>query len=68
MSSVHAKKISNKIEALCAQGCSQVNQLLENAKKGKTISELAEFNDSESKQIIIELTQIMSIYDTDNDI
>ncbi len=66
MSSRHSEKVNNKIEALCAQGCTQVNQLLEDAKKGKNITELAEFNDSESKQIIGELTQIMSIYDINN--
>jgi hypothetical protein len=63
MPSRHSKKVNNKIEVLCAQGCTQVNQLLEDAKKGKNITELAKFNNSESKQIIDELTQIMSIYD-----
>lgn len=62
-----SKKVSSKIEALCAQGCTQVNQLLEKAKNGKNINELAEFNDSESKQIIDELAQIMSVYNADND-
>ena len=61
-----SKKISHKIEALCAQGCTQVNQLLENAANEKNIVELAEFNDLERKQIIDELTQIMSVYNTDN--
>ena len=61
-----SKKVSSKIEALCAQGCTQVNQLLEKAKNGKNIVELTEFNDSESKQIIDELTQIMSVYNTDD--
>ncbi len=62
----YSKKVAHKIEALCAQGCIEVNQILENAKKGKSITVLAEFNDSESKQIIDELAQIMSIYDSDN--
>lgn len=61
-----SKKVSSKIEALCSQGCTQVNQLLENAKNGKNNIELAEFNPSEIKQIIDELTQIMSIYSTDD--
>ena len=59
-----SKKVSSKIEELCAHGCSQVNQLLENAKNGKNIVEPSEFNDSESRQIIDELTQIMSVYTT----
>ncbi len=62
-----SKKVSSKIEALCEQGCTQVNQLLEKAKNGKNINELAEFNDSESKQIIDELAQIMSVYSTVTD-
>ena len=66
MNSSLSKKVSRKIEALCAQGCTQVNQLLENAANGKNIVELAEFNPSESKQIIDELAQIMSIYNTDD--
>ena len=61
-----SKKVSSKIEALCSQGCTQVNQLLENAKNGKNNIELAEFNPSEIKQIIDELTQIMSVYNTDD--
>lgn len=48
------------------QGCTQVNQLLENAKNGKNTVELAEFNPYEIKQIIDELTQIMSVYNTDD--
>ena len=62
-----SKKVSSKIEALCAQGCTQVNQLLENAANEKNIVELAEFNHSEIRQIINELAQIMSTYNTDND-
>ncbi len=62
-----SKKVSNKIEELCAHGCTQVNQLLENVKSGKNIVERSEFNDSEIRQIIDELTQIMSVYNTDND-
>ncbi len=63
----HTKKVSNKIEELCAHGCTQVNQLLENAKNGGNIVERSEFNDSEIRQIIDELTKIMLVYNTDND-
>ena len=61
-----SKKVSNKIEELCAQGCTQVNQLLEDANDGKNIVEQSEFSDSEIKQIIDELTQIMAVYKTGN--
>lgn len=59
-----SKKVSHKIEELCAHGCAQVNQLLEDAKNGKDIVERSEFNDSEIRQIIDELTEIMSVYTT----
>ncbi len=61
-----SKKAMDKIEALCGQGCSDVNQLLERAKNGNCIEELSDFNHSEIKQIIDELDQIMSIYDEDD--
>ena len=61
-----SKKVSSKIESLCAQGCAKVNQLLENAENGKIIVDLSEFNHSEIEQIIDELTQIMSVYNTDD--
>jgi len=61
-----SKKVSNKIEELCAHGCTQVNQLLEDANNGKNIVEQSEFSDSEIKQIVDELTQIMAVYKTGN--
>ena len=61
-----SKKVSSKIEELCAHGCTQVNQLLEDARNGKNIVEPSEFNDLEIRQIIDELTQIMSVYTTCN--
>jgi len=57
------KKIEEKIETLCEQGCTQVNQLIDDAKKGGNIEELSEFNGSEIEQIIDELNKIMSVYD-----
>jgi len=57
------KKLEEKIESLCEQGCSQVNQILDDAKKGDEIEALEEFSGSEVEQIIDELSKIMSIYD-----
>ncbi len=57
-----SKKAVEKIERLCAQGCSEVNQLLERAKNGNHIEELAEFDHAEIKRILDELDQIMSVY------
>lgn len=62
----HSKKVSHKIETLCEQGCSEVNQVIAEAKKGNEIEELADFNNHEIETIIDELDQIMSIYNVDN--
>ena len=57
------KKITDKIEALCQQGCTQINQLLDKAENGSKLEELSGFSQSEIKQIIDELVAIMSVYD-----
>jgi hypothetical protein len=61
-----SKKAINKIETLCKLGCSHVNQLLKEAEKGNELVELYEFSPAEVDMIIVELTQIMSIYDSNN--
>jgi len=66
MPSHHSRKVSSKIESLCAQGCTRVNQLIKHAETGENVTELAEFNYAESKQIIDELKQIMSVYNINN--
>ena len=58
-----SEKVSIKIELLCEAGCTQVNQVLEKAGNGEAIEELAEFNETEIEQIIIELTNIMTVYE-----
>jgi hypothetical protein len=60
-----SKKASKKIESLCELGCTQVNQLLEKAEKGDDIEELSEFSIAETRMIIDELIEIMSVYDED---
>ena len=61
-----SEKAINKIEALCKQGCSQVNQVLDDAKHGKVIDGFSDFSDKEINQIIDELAQIMSVYNKDH--
>ena len=58
-----SKKVVDKIESLCGQGCTEVNHLIERGKNGNRIDELSEFTHSESRQILHELNQIMSIYE-----
>jgi len=57
------KHVSLKIEAICAQGCTEVNLLLKRAGQGKRIQTLSTFSDAEICQIIEELTEIMSVYE-----
>jgi len=59
-------KIIHKIEAICELGCTHVNQLLTAARNGAEIEELSAYSQSEIKQIINELEQIMSVYDDKN--
>ena len=61
-----SKKAKNKVESLCGLGCKQVKQLLEKAKNGDDIEELSKFSRAEASQIVAELGEIMSVYDTDN--
>ena len=62
-----SKKAINTIEALCEQGCTHVNRLLEQAENGNSIEELSEFSSKEVEQIIEELAQLMSVYDENSD-
>ncbi|MBE9568213.1 MAG: hypothetical protein IMF14_05920 [Proteobacteria bacterium] len=57
------KRIASQIEELCGLGCTQVNQLIDDAEKGKEIHVLSDFNQTEVSLIIKELTLIMSVYD-----
>jgi hypothetical protein len=61
-----SKRINNKIEALCEEGCSQVNKLLLKAENGNKIDELSNFKSEEIDQIIDELSQIMSTYNNED--
>ena len=56
-------KAIKTIETLCELGCTQVNQLISDAKNGKEIENLADFEPVEARLIIDELRHIMSVYD-----
>ncbi len=71
MNSGHSHKITDKkieaqIEELCGQGCSRVNQLIDDARKGRKIEALNGFSEAEIRVIIHELTVIMSVYENDD--
>ena len=61
-----SERVTNKIEALCEEGCSQVNKLLVKAENGNKIDELSNFKSDEINQIIDELSEIMSTYDNED--
>ena len=61
-----SQKALNKIESLCEQGCTQINELLNKADDDSEIEELSDFNKDEVNQIIDELSEIMSVYDDDD--
>ena len=61
-----SKRVTNKIEALCEEGCSQVNKLLLKAGNGNKIDELSNFESDEINQIIDELSEIMSTYNDED--
>lgn len=63
MSPDFSKKIEITIETLCKQGCSQVNQIIDDARNGNNVEELSDFTQNEIKQIIDELSRIMSVYE-----
>lgn len=60
-------KALKTIESLCAQGCNQVNDVLDRAKKGQTVDELNGLSEDETDLVIEELGNIMSVYDDDID-
>lgn len=63
----HSNKVAKKIESVCEQGCSEVNELLKKAENSNNIEELPEFSRTEIQQIIDELSEIMSVYGIDDD-
>lgn len=65
MSADLPKNIELTIETLCKQGCSQVNQIIDDARNGNNIEQLSDFTQSEIELIVKELSNIMSVYDKD---
>jgi len=61
-----SQKALNKIESLCEEGCSQINALLDKADDGSELGELSDFDKGEISQIIDELSEIMSVYSSDD--
>lgn len=63
-----SQKVLDKIEAICTQGCTQVNQVLQQDVASKENEEFSGFSESEKAQVFEELKKIMSVYEeNDND-
>ena len=60
-------KLISRIESLCSLGCSQVNDILARAKTSQSINELSDLSTTEIEQVLEELEQIMSVYDSSNE-
>jgi hypothetical protein len=58
-----SEKVVAKIEALCTQGCSQVNGILQQAVDNDESEEWSDVTETEKTQILRELKNIMSVYD-----
>lgn len=57
----------NKIEDLCKQGCQHVNNVIQKLEQNQTVEELKGLSDEEKQQILINLNDIMSVYNDKND-
>lgn len=58
-----SKKVVDKIEDLCTLGCTRVNQILQQDAENTECEELADFTAAEKTQVLLELKNIMSVYD-----
>lgn len=52
------------LEAIAAQGCAEVNQLLADIDDGKEVPEIAHLSHPTRQRVIHELRKIMQVYDS----
>ena len=50
------------IEAICAQGCKTVYQVMARLQAGQMVPELAHLQRSECNRVLVELDSIMAVY------
>jgi hypothetical protein len=55
--------VRTTVESICELGCERVNQIIADLESGKTVAETAGLPQSEEKQVLQELRDIMSVYD-----
>jgi len=51
------------IETICERGCGRVNEIIAALESGNSVEEVTNLDSSERQQILVELKQIMAVYD-----
>jgi len=67
MTTKRSKTINHQIESICKKGCDEVSKILDKAEDGSEIRELSEFSRKEVNIIIDELSEIMAVYEKEDD-
>ena len=57
------KKINQKVESLCSQGCSRVSGFIAGLKAGEEFPEVAGLSTQERQQVLEELVSVMAAYE-----
>ena len=55
--------LQTTIESICEQGCAKVNEIITALESGDSIEETADLGDGEREQVLLELKEIMAVYD-----
>lgn len=59
---ITSQAVDDTIEAICEQGCQFVSQLLLRNRQDRPLPELEGFSPEQKQQILLGLTDIMSVY------
>lgn len=51
------------IETICERGCARVNEIIAALENDDSVEEITDLDSSERQQILVELKQIMAVYD-----
>jgi len=57
------EKVSHAVEAICNQGCTAVNEIIETLEQGEDIAETGQLTPAERSELLHELKTIMRVYE-----
>jgi len=57
------EKVSKAVEAICNQGCTVVNEIIETLEQGEDITETNQLTPAERGELLHELKTIMRVYE-----